>query len=156
MTRYFEDLTEGQIREFGDWTVTREEIVEFAERYDPQPFHLDEAAAEESIYNGLVASGWHTICLYTRMLVDGFMGEVANMGGRGAEEIRWHRPVRPGDTLSGRIEVVAKSVSGNSERGDVDFAMTCLNQDDEVVLTMTLRIMVQRRSRLDTATEDAR
>lgn len=155
MTLYFEDLSEGQIREFGDWTVTREEIVEFAERYDPQPFHLNEAAAEESIYSGLVASGWHTICLYTRMLVDGFMGEVANMGGRGAEEIRWHRPVRPGDTLSGRIEVVSKSVSGNSERGDVDFAMTCLNQDDEVVLTMTLRIMVQRRSRLDTAAEDA-
>lgn len=151
MTHYFEDLSEGNAHEFGDRTVTRDEIVEFAERWDPQPIHLDEAAAEESIYGGLIASGWHTVCLYTRMLVDGFMGEVANMGGRGADEIRWHRPVRPGDTLSGRVEVLRKTAAGHPERGDVDFEMTCLNQDDEVVLSMTLRIMVLRQSPPDDA-----
>ena len=89
------------------------------------------------------------VCLYTRLLVDGFMGDVANMGGRGADEIRWHRPVRPGDTLSGRVEILRKMAAGHPERGDVDFEMTCLNQDDEVVLAMTLRIMVLRRSPLD-------
>lgn len=151
MPQFFEDLTAGETHEFGDRTVTRDEIVEFAERWDPQPIHLDEAAADESIYGGLIASGWHTVCLYTRMLVDGFMGDVANMGGRGAEEIRWHRPVRPGDTLSGRVEVLRKTAAGHPERGDVDFEMTCLNQDDEVVLSMTLHIMVLRRSPPDDA-----
>lgn len=155
MTIYFEELTEGQAHEFGDRTVTREEIVEFAERYDPQPFHLDEEAAEESIYGGLIASGWHTVCIYTRLLVDGFMGEIANMGGRGVEELRWHRPVRPGDTLSGRIEVLQKTAAGHPERGDVDFAMTCRNQNDEIVLTMTLRIMVMRRSGIENPGRDA-
>lgn len=151
MTHYFEDLTEEQAHEFGTRTVTRDEIVEFAERYDPQPLHLDEPAAEESIYGTLIASGWHTVCIYTRMLVDGFLDDVANMGGRGAEELRWHRPVRPGDTLSGRVEVVQKIASDHPERGDIDFAMACRNQNDEVVLTMTVRIIVMRRSSTDSA-----
>lgn len=151
MTHFFEDLSEGDAHEFGERRVTREEIVNFAERWDPQPIHMDESVAERSIYGGLIASGWHTVCLYTRMLVDGFMGEVANMGGRGADEIQWHRPVRPGDTLYGRIEVLRKKAVRHPERGDVDFEMTCLNQDSEVVLTMTLRIMVLRRSLPDDA-----
>lgn len=155
MTHYFEDLTEGETQTFGNRTVSRDEIVDFAKRYDPQPIHIDEVAAKESIYGGLVASGWHTVCMYTRMLVDEFMCDVANLGGRGAEDLRWHRPVRPGDTLSGRVEVFEKSGSGNLERGDIDFLMTCQNQDDKRVLTMMLRIMVKRRSHLDTSETDA-
>lgn len=146
MTQYSENLTEGQTHEFEDRTVACNEIVEFAERHDPQPFHLNEAAAEESIFGGLIASGWHTVCIYTRMLVDGFMGDVANMGGRGVDDLRWHRPVRPGDTLSGRVEVVHKSESGRPDRGIVDFKMTCTNQDNEVVLTMTVRLTVMQQS----------
>lgn len=149
MTYYFEDLQEGQTHEFGDRMITRDEIIEFAERYDPQPFHLDETAAKESIFGGLIASGWHTVCVYTRMLVDEFMSDVANMGGRGADDLRWHRPVRPGDTLSGRVKVLHRSSSGHPERGNVDLAMTCFNQDEEVVLTMTLHVTVMRRSPAD-------
>jgi acyl dehydratase len=148
MTQYFEDLAVGERHEFGERTVTREEIVDFAERYDPQPFHVDEAAAEESIFGGLIASGWHTICLYTRMLVDGFMRDVANMGGRGADDVRWRRPVRPGDALRGSVEVLDTSATG-PERGDVSLGMTCFNQDDEAVLTMTLHVIVMRRSAAD-------
>lgn len=148
MARYFEDLTEGQTHEFGERTVTRDEIVDFAERYDPQPFHVDEDAAEESMFGGLIASGWHTISVYTGMLVDGFLGDVANMGGRGADDIRWHQPVRPGDTLSGRVEILGTS-SDHPERGDVDLAMTCFNQNDEEVLTMTVHVMVMRRSPIE-------
>ncbi|HKJ59639.1 MAG TPA: MaoC/PaaZ C-terminal domain-containing protein, partial [Halobacteriales archaeon] len=104
--RYFEDVEVGDAAEFGGYQVTAEEVVAFAERYDPQPFHTDEAAAQGSVFGGLVASGWHTAAMCMRMRVDAEGKEVPLLGSRGVDELRWRRPVRPGDTLRVRTEVV--------------------------------------------------
>ena len=97
--QYSEDIEVGDTMEFGEYHVTKEEIIDFAERYDPQVFHTDEAAAKDSAFGELVASGWHTASMCMRMLVDGPLQERAGMGARGVDELRWKRPVRPGDTL---------------------------------------------------------
>jgi len=144
MVQYFENLEAGQVHEFGTKTVSREEIVDFAEQYDPQPFHLDGSEDEMGMFDGLIASGWHAVCLATRMIVDELITDVANMGGRGADDVRWHRPVRPGDTLSGAIEV-HETAATHPERGGVAFRVTCRNQRDETVLTMTLHLIIRRR-----------
>ena len=104
--RYFDDYRKGEVVEVGDYLVTREEIIDFAGRYDPQPFHLDEAAARESIYGGLIASGWMTCGVLMRMLVDNFVSPVSSMGSPGIDELRWLKPVRPGDRLRARVTVV--------------------------------------------------
>lgn len=145
MVRFFEDLEEGQTHEFGIRTVSSDKIVEFAEQYDPQPLHLNASGSEASLFDGLIASGWLTVCLTTRMVVDDFMADVANMGGRGADDVRWHRPVEPEDTLSGVIEIGETTKTGPG-RGDVSFHVTSHNQNDEVVLTMTLHLIIQRRT----------
>lgn len=119
--QYYEDIEVGDTAEFGEYHVTKEEIVDFAERYDPQPFHTDEEAAEDSAFGELVASGWHTASMCMRMLVDGPLQERAGMGARGVDELRWKQPVRPGDTLSIRSEVIDKRVSeSDPKRGYVD------------------------------------
>jgi len=102
MPKLFEDLDEGETFESGTHTVTKSEIVSFAEQFDPQPFHVDEAAAEDSMFGGLVASGLHTLSLATRLTVDDCLSEIANMGGSGMDELRWYTPVRPGDTHRSR------------------------------------------------------
>ncbi|WP_254532954.1 MaoC family dehydratase [Natrinema gelatinilyticum] len=145
--RYFEDIEVGTTRELGDYHVTSEEIIEFAEQYDPQPFHLDAAAAAESAFGELVASGWHTASISMRMLVENYLNENAGMGGRGVDELRWQRPVTPGDTLSLRTEVVDKRPSETDPyRGNVDTHIEVLNQDDEVVLSYTVTGMIERRT----------
>ena len=145
-TVYYEDIEVGDVREFGEHTVTKAEIIEFAEKYDPQPFHVDEDAAEESAFGELIASGWHTAAICMRMLVDGPLGEQASMGARGVDELRWHRPVRPGDTLSVRTEVVDKRPSESApDRGYVDSRLTGLNDDDEPVISWIGLGMVRRR-----------
>jgi acyl dehydratase len=111
MTRYFEDIAVGETERFGSYEVTRDEIVAFAERWDPQPFHLDEDAAEDSMFGGLVASGWHTACICMRLMVDGYLSDAASMGSPGIDELRWLEPVRPGDVLSVRVEVLDKRAS---------------------------------------------
>lgn len=148
MTRYFEDLTVGSTYETGTYTVTKEEIVSFAEQFDPQPFHLDEDAAKDSIFGGLVASGLHTLCLSVRLFVTEFVnGEngVANMAGLGMDDLRWHEPVYPGDTLRLRIEVVGKTPSeSRSDRGYVDFERSVYNDADEKVLSITSHNIIAR------------
>ena len=145
-TVYYEDIEVGDVREFGEHTVTKAEIIEFAEKYDPQSFHVDEDAAKESAFGELIASGWHTAAICMRMLVDGPLGEQASMGARGVDELRWHRPVRPGDTLSVRTEVVDKRSSGSApDRGYVDSRLTGLNDDDEPVISWIGLGMVGRR-----------
>ncbi|ADB62815.1 MaoC domain protein dehydratase (plasmid) [Haloterrigena turkmenica DSM 5511] len=114
--RYFEDIEVGTVESFGEYHVTKEEIVEFAERYDPQPFHIDEAAAEESAFGELVASGWHTAAMSMRLFVDNYLQECAGMGGCSADNLRWERPVRPDDTLSLRTEVLDTWPSENDPR----------------------------------------
>ena len=96
---YFEDFPPGDVRESPPRAVTREEIVAFAREFDPQPFHLEENAARRSIYGGLLASGWHTCAIHMRLMWDTFLRDTASLGSPGVDEIRWVKPVRPGDTL---------------------------------------------------------
>lgn len=103
--RYLEDFYPGQRFFLGRRTVTRDEIVAFAREFDPQSFHLDEAAAARSIFGGLVASGWHTASIYMRLLVDGLLCDSASLGSPGIDELRWLRPVRPGDTLDAHATI---------------------------------------------------
>ena len=143
---YYEDLDSGQALEFGDHTVTRDEIVEFARQFDPQPFHLDEEAAAAGPFGGLVASGWHTAAIFMRMYVDAVLARTASMGSPGVEELRWLVPVRPGDTLRGRARLLeARPSSTNPERGTIRSKLECLNQDGQVVMTMTARGFIRRR-----------
>lgn len=142
---YFEDLEVGTTDEFGEREITKEEIVAFAEQYDPQPFHVDEKAAGDSVFGGLVASGWHTAAVCMRLFVDGFLCDVESAGGRGVDELRWHRPVRPGDVLSLRTEITEKQPTENPERGNVHVKLTGVNQNDEAVVSWTLLGMIGRR-----------
>ncbi|MFC4438814.1 MULTISPECIES: MaoC family dehydratase [Natrialbaceae] len=146
--RYFEDIEVGETREFGEYHVTSDEIVEFAERYDPQPFHVDEEAAAETMFGELVASGWHTAAMSMRMLVEGPDDEEdrASMGSPGVDELRWHQPVRPGDTLSLRTEVLEKRPSeSRSDRGYVKSRLETFNQDDELVMSWVGNAIYERR-----------
>ncbi|WP_435552659.1 MaoC family dehydratase [Natrinema sp. CGMCC1.2065] len=144
--RYYEDIEVGETREFGEYHVTKEEVLEFAEQYDPQPFHTDEEAAEESAFGELVASGWHTAAMCMRMLVDGPIQDRASMGARGVDELRWKQPVKPGDTLSVRTEIVDKRVSeSDPTRGYVDSKLEGINQDGDVVISWIGLGMIARR-----------
>lgn len=137
MTIYFEDFVVGDTVELGSVEVTQAAIIEFAERYDPQPFHVDPAAAERSPYGGLIASGWHTCALYMRLLCDGMINDSSSQGASGMEELRWLAPVRPGDTLRGRFTVLDAAPSATKpNRGTVTFRSEMVNQDDVVVLRM--------------------
>ncbi|MEJ7799923.1 MAG: MaoC/PaaZ C-terminal domain-containing protein, partial [Ilumatobacter sp.] len=106
MTTYFDDFAVGDVFELGEIEVTEFDIVEFATKYDPQPFHIDVDAAEASPFGGLIASGWHTGSMYMRLLVDGLLQDSSSQGASGIEDMRWLAPVRPGDTLRARYEVV--------------------------------------------------
>ena len=138
MWHFFEDIEVGESREFGSYEMTREEILDFGRRYDPQPFHVDEAAAVDGPFGGLVASGWHTSAICMRLMVDQMISDRAgSLGSPGAEEIRWLKPVRPGDTLSVRCEVLSKrTLESRPDRGLVRLQSTVLNQDGEVAMTM--------------------
>lgn len=145
--QYYEDIEVGEVQEFGEYYVTKEEVIEFAEQYDPQPFHIDEEAAQGSPFGELVASGWHTAAMCMRMLVDNFLSEYKTMGGRGIDELRWRKPVKPGDTLHIRTEILEKRVSeSNPRRGYMTFQMEAMNQDDDVVVSWTELPMIERRN----------
>ncbi|MDS0474500.1 MaoC family dehydratase [Natrinema sp. 1APR25-10V2] len=148
MTQYYEDLAVGDTFETGGYTITKDEIVEFAEQFDPQPFHIDEEAAKESMFGELVASGLHTLCLSVRLFVTEIVnGEVdlANMGGLGMDDLRWHQPVRPGDTLRVRAEVLEKTPStSRSDRGYVEFQRTVFTDGDDEVMSIRSHNIVRR------------
>ena len=130
---FWEDLPVGTTLDIGSTTVDRDEVIAFASKYDPQPFHLDEAAAAKSMFGKLSASGWHTCAMMMRMLVDGLAIRAASMGSPGIEEVRWMRPVRPGDVLRMRGEVKAARVSrSRPEMGIVDIEWTLHNQREQV------------------------
>jgi acyl dehydratase len=138
--RYFEDFKVGDVTELGPVSVTEEEIVEFAERYDPQPFHIDPEAAVSSPFGGLIASGWHTTALFMGMFVRGILLDSASMGSPGVEEIRWTAPVRPGDQLSARVTVTDAQPSANTPgRGTIFTTSEVFNQDGTPVLRMKAR-----------------
>ena len=144
--RWFEDIHAGDVVEVGPVTVTQEEIVEFASRYDPQPFHLDPEAAARTPFGGLIASGWHTAALFMGMLVPAVMLDSAALGSPGIEELRWLAPVRPGDTLRGRSTVLdTRPSETNPGRGTVFTLGEVLNQDGVVVMTLKARTFYARR-----------
>jgi len=147
MIRYFDDFKPGQIFELGRHTITKESIVAFAREYDPQPFHTDEEAAKETIYGGLIASGWQTGAIMMRLFWDGLLHECASLGSPGIDELRWVKPVRPGDTLSLRFSVLETIPSRSKpDRGVVRSLSEVLNQHGEMVLTMKGLGMFMRRA----------
>ncbi len=133
--RYFEDYSVGDTYELGSITVTAEEIIAFARQFDPQYFHLNPQRATNSIFGGLVASGWHTTGLFMRLLVDGLLNELASIASPGVDEVRWFKPVHPGDTLRGRFTVLStKTSQSRPSMGVITSKGELLNQHDEVVL----------------------
>ncbi len=144
--RWFEDFSVGERFEFGDYLVTTDEIVEFAKRYDPQPFHLDAAAAARSHFGGLIASGWMSCGVLMRLVCDNFIPPASSMGSPGVDELRWLKPVRPGDRLRAAVEVVAvKASQSKPDRGVITVQQELINQRGECVLRLLGRGMYQRR-----------
>ncbi len=144
--RWFEDFTPGQVLELGSRTITAEAIVAFAREFDPQPFHLDEEAAKRSIYGGLLASGWHTGAIMMRLLCDGLLHDTVSLGSPGIDEMRWLKPVRPGDTLSGRMTVLEAIPSRSKpDRGVLRTLTEMRNQHGEVVMTVRGLSLLGRR-----------
>lgn len=144
--RYFEDFAPGARYELGSATVTKEEIVEFATRFDPQPFHVDEVAAGKTPFGGLIASGWHTGAIYMRLYVDALLHGSSSLGSPGLEEVRWRKPVRPGDTLHASATVLdATPSSRRPERGTVRIEAEMRNGAGEIVMTFVARGLFGRR-----------
>ena len=145
--RYFEDFKAGDVTDVGTVAVTEDEIVEFASRFDPQPFHIDADAAKASPFGGLIASGWHTTALFMGMFARAVLLDSASLGSPGVEEIRWTAPVRPGDTLRGRSTVTdVQPSASNPKRGTVFTTNEVFNQDGERVLIFKARGFFARRN----------
>jgi acyl dehydratase len=143
---YFEDFTAGREFRTDGATVTEAQILEFALAFDPQPFHLDVEAAKQSIFGGLIASGFHTMALTFRLFAQTRALAACSLGSPGVDELRWLRPVRPGDTLRAVVRVVEQRPSTSKpDRGIVRLHWTTLNQSGEPVLTMTSMQLVRRR-----------
>ncbi len=144
--RFFEDFEPGQVYELGSRTVTEADIVAFARDWDPQPFHTDPEAAAESVFGGLIASGWHTGAMWMRLYVDSLLGGPASQGSPGIEELRWLAPVRPGDTLHGRLTVLETRPSERRPgRGTVRIRGEMENQEGVTVLSLVSRGHFTRR-----------
>lgn len=137
--QYFEDLEPGAVQRFGRYEVTREEALEFASRFDPQPFHLSDEAAAETHFGRMSASGWHTCAMTMRMVVENLNahGQVG-LGSPGLDELRWHKPVYPGDTLRCETQLLEKTRSrSRPEMGSFRSTMKVYNQYDELVMSFT-------------------
>jgi len=143
---YWEDFPVGKVTEFGGIMLTQEDIVRFAKEFDPQPFHVDEDAAKQSMFGGVIASGWHTCALAMRMMCDAYLLESASLGSPGVENIRWLKPVRPGDTLRVRSVVLeARPLESKPHIGLVRNRWEVLNQNGEEVMQMEGFGMFKRR-----------
>jgi acyl dehydratase len=143
---YLDDLAAGQTYALGRRTVERDEIVDFARAFDPQPFHLDDKAGAASIYGRLIASGWHTVAIFMRLFADGLLNRSAALGSPGVDELRWLKPVYPGDTLEGRVEVLeVKPFRSRPDRGAARLRCVVTNQQGDEVLTMIAVVMFRLR-----------
>jgi acyl dehydratase len=135
--RYLEDYEPGSIHEFGEIAVGESEIIDFGRRFDPQVFHTAPQAAAHTVYGGLIASGWHTAGLMMRLFVENYLSGVASLGSPGVDELRWTKPVRPGDTLMLRVTVTqTKRSRSKPDRGVLFSFIEVLNQNREVVMSM--------------------
>lgn len=143
---YWEDFAPGEMAQFGEYHVTKEEIIEFASEYDPQLMHIDEEAAKKTFIGGLCASGWHSCAMAMRMMCDHYLLESAGMGSPGLDESKWRAPVRPGDILSITRECLERRASqSNPEMGLTRFRHTMRNQHGEVKMIIEGNLMFARR-----------
>ena len=153
-SRYFEDYIAGSVHEFGYMVVEEEEVLNFGRRFDTHTFHTDPELAKESMFGGLIASGWHTAGLMMRLYADHYLSHVASLGSPGADEVRWKLPVRPGDTLSIRVTVLETKYSNSKpDRGIIRSFIEVLNQNREVVMSLTVVNFMLRRQNLIESTE---
>lgn len=144
--KYLEDLHVGDRFESDAFAVTENDIMAFARAFDPQPFHLDASAAEQSVFRGLVASGWHTAAMTMKLFVTGGLRLAGGSVGLGVDELRWPRPVRPGDTLRLQTEIMEIRPSrSKADRGIIRIRNTTTNQNGEVVQTFFASVLVRRR-----------
>jgi acyl dehydratase len=144
---YFEDLEVGAETEFGSYEVTREEVIEFATKYDPQPFHLSDEAAAKTHFGRIAASGWHTTAMTMAVIARYVVGdEQAGLGSPGIDELRWLKPVYPGDTLTVRGKIIEKTPSRSKpDIGSFRTQTTVTNQDDVPVMRFTSIVLMRRR-----------
>ena len=144
--RYFEDYVPGSVYEYGYYPVAEQDIVEFAQRFDPQNFHTDPRAAANGPFGGLIASGWHTSAMCMRMFVDHYLSHVASLASPGIVELRWPRPVRPGDNLRFRATIDSARVSKSKpDRGLVHTTAELWNQNDDLAMSLKAMNFIGRR-----------
>jgi acyl dehydratase len=145
--RHFEDYVPGTVFEYGEIPVSEAEIIEFAQRFDPQYIHVDSEHAVQGPFGGLIASGWHTAAMMMRLIVDNFLPKTASLGSPGIDELRWLRPVRPGDVLSVRLSVLEATRSRSKpDRGVVRTLCEVLNQDKAVVMSLKAMNIIANRN----------
>ena len=145
--QYLEDFFVGQVFNSSRIKVEKDEIIEFGKRFDPQPYHIDEVAARDTVFRGLAASGWHTAAMTMRILVDGEFRPAGGIIGVGFDELSWPRPVRPGDELHAKSEVLdVRPSKSRPDRGLIRVKTTTFNQNDDVVQVYTGNLIVPRRS----------
>lgn len=144
--RYLEDFVEGAVHEFGPVRISEDDIVQFGKKFDPQLFHTDPEGAKATVYGGLIASGWHTCSLFMRIFVEHYLPGPASLGSPGVDELRWLKPVRPGDDLTLRISVQkVKPSRSKPDRGVLFSFCEMVNQEREVVATMMALNLVRYR-----------
>lgn len=143
---FLDDLETGQVYRLGSRSLSEEDIIDFAERYDPQPFHIDPEAAAGTIYGGVIASGWQTACVFMRLFVDGLLSRSAAMGSPGLDELRWLKPVRPGDRLEACVEVLETRPSRSKpDRGLAKLRCVVADKSGDEVLTFIANVLFQKR-----------
>jgi acyl dehydratase len=144
--RYFEDYTAGTTHEYGGLTVSETEIIDFASQYDPQSFHVDPVAAKDGPFGGLIASGWHTVALMMKLFAEHYLSTVASLGSPGVDELRWLKPVRPGDRLRLRVHVLETRPSRSDPgRGVVRTLAELVDDDGAEVLRVTVVNLLRTR-----------
>ena len=144
--RYFEDYRVGTVHRYGAITVDEAEVIAFGRKFDPQDFHVDPEAAARGPFGGLIASGWHTAAMMMRLFADHYLSRVASLASPGVDDLRWTRPVRPGDTLNIRVTVLEANVSRSKpDRGVVRTLIEVLNQSGDLVMSCKAINLLQRR-----------
>tara|TARA_B100000686_G_scaffold293233_1_gene322586 strand:+ start:1363 stop:1818 length:456 start_codon:yes stop_codon:yes gene_type:complete len=144
---YFEDLNKGDNYTLGPIFVSKKEILEFANKYDPQAFHIDEEKAKESLFGGLCASGWHTCSLYMKMLCDSFIKNLASLGSPGMNEIRWIKPLFPNQNITGKVTIISKTPSRSKPNiGSIITNSEVYNNKKEIIMTLQSISIVKKRN----------
>ena len=144
--RFSEDFKPGEIYDLGKYTVSRNEITDFAKKYDPFPFHIDDDAAAETVFGGIISSGWLTSLIWLRLMHQNFLTYETILGSPGHEEVKWPNPVRPDDELQGNVEISGNCISkSRADIGFVTYRATLLNQNGDTVFNTTDTLIVKPR-----------